>query len=117
MTIFLEVDDIFGNAKVHFVEREDLEYFIVHFEEWYGDGQKFVKHERIAHKVGGYLGTIKARKLTNVNVTVPNKATIYTMQHDLLITDLIHELQSEKQAVDFISNREGNSLFYVRRRR
>ncbi|MFK9119518.1 hypothetical protein ACJEBK_21935 [Peribacillus frigoritolerans] len=67
------------------------------------EGQKFVKHERIAHKVGVYLGTIEARKLTNVNVTVPNKATIYTMQHDLLITDLIlfYELQSEKQAVEF----------------
>ncbi|MGG3495626.1 hypothetical protein ABES08_07440 [Peribacillus simplex] len=116
MTIFLEEDDIFGNAKVHFVEREDLEYLSFILRK-YGDGQKFVKHERIAHKVGVYLGTIKVRKLTNVNVTVPNKATIFNMQHDLLITDLIHELQSEKQAVDLISNREGNSLFYVRRRR
>ena len=64
---------------------------------------KFVKHERIAHKVGVYLGTIDARKITDVNVTVPNKATIYTMQHDLLINDLIlfYEIQSEKQGVDF----------------
>jgi hypothetical protein len=65
--------------------------------------QKFVKHERIAHKVGVYLGTIDARKITNMNVTVPNKATIYTMQHNLLITDLIlfYEIQSEKQGVEF----------------
>jgi len=64
---------------------------------------KYVKHERIAHKVGVYLGTIDARKITDVNVTVPNKATIYTMQHDLLINDLIlfYEIQSEKQGVDF----------------
>lgn len=64
---------------------------------------KYVKHERIAHKVGVYLGTIDARKITNVNVTVPNKATIYTMQHDLLITDLIlfYEFQANKQGVEF----------------
>ncbi|AMM92976.1 hypothetical protein UP17_10970 [Peribacillus simplex] len=106
MTIFLEEDDIFGNAKVHFVEREDLEYlsFILR------NGMVTAKNlssMNALHKVGVYLGTIKARKLTNVNVTVPNKATIYTMQHDLLITDLIHELQSEKQAVDlFRTKRE-----------
>ncbi|KMY41483.1 hypothetical protein [Peribacillus loiseleuriae] len=66
-------------------------------------GKKYVKYEHIAHKVGVYLGTIDARKLTNVNVTVPNKATIYTMQHNLLMTDLIlfYEIQSEKQGVDF----------------
>lgn len=65
--------------------------------------QNLVKHERIAHKVGVYLGTIEARNATNAGVTVPNKATIYTMQHNLLITDLIlfYEIQSEKQGVDF----------------
>jgi hypothetical protein len=36
---FLEEDDIFGIAKVHFVERERFGVFIVYFEEWYGDGQ------------------------------------------------------------------------------
>jgi hypothetical protein len=67
------------------------------------EGKKFVRHERIAHKVGVYLGTIDARNLTNVNVTVPTKASIYTMQHDLLITDLIlfFEFQAEKQGVEF----------------
>lgn len=67
------------------------------------EGKKFVRHERIAHKVGVYLGTIDARKLTNVNATVPTKASIYTMQHDLLITDLIlfYEFQAEKQGVEF----------------
>lgn len=65
--------------------------------------RKYVKHERIAHKVGVYLGTIDARNLTNVTATVPQKATIYTMQHDLLITDLIlfYEFQAEKQGVEF----------------
>lgn len=33
--------------------------------------KKYVKYERIAH-----IGTIDARKLTNVDVTVPNKAMI-----------------------------------------
>jgi hypothetical protein len=65
--------------------------------------RKFVKHERIAHKVGVYFGTIEARNLTNANVTVPTKASIYTMQHDLLITDLVlfFEFQAEKQGVEF----------------
>ncbi|HER2162632.1 TPA: hypothetical protein VJS49_001800, partial [Streptococcus pyogenes] len=36
---FLEEDDIFGIAKVHFIERERFGVFIVYFEEWYGDGQ------------------------------------------------------------------------------
>jgi hypothetical protein len=64
---------------------------------------KYVKNERIAHKMGVYLGTIEARRLTNLSVTVPNKATVYTMQHNLLITDLIlfYEMQSEKQGVEF----------------
>jgi len=64
---------------------------------------KYVKHERIAHKVGVYLGTLDARKLTNVNVTVPTKASIYTMQHDLLLTDLVlfYAFQAEKQGVEF----------------
>lgn len=77
------------------------------------EGKKYVKHERIAHKVGVYLGTIEARKLTNVHVTVPNKATIYTMQHDLLITDLIlfYEIQSEKQGVDFTYRTEREIRF------
>lgn len=67
------------------------------------EDRNYVKHERIAHKVGVYFGTIESRKLTNVQATVPNKATIYTMQHDLLITDLIlfYELQAEKQGVEF----------------
>lgn len=67
------------------------------------EAKKYVKHEHIAHKVGVYFGTIDARKIVNVHVTVPNKATIYTVQHDLLITDLIlfYEIQSEKQNVDF----------------
>jgi hypothetical protein len=65
--------------------------------------KKYVKHEKIAHKVGVYLGTIDARKLTNVNVTVPTKASIYTMQHDLLLTDLVlfFEFQAERQGVEF----------------
>lgn len=67
------------------------------------EGKKYVRHERIAHKVGVYLGTIDSRKLTNVNVTVPMKASIYTMQHDLLLTDLVlfFEFQAEKQGVEF----------------
>ncbi|MBT2688351.1 hypothetical protein J7I93_09170 [Bacillus sp. ISL-47] len=67
------------------------------------ENQKYLKHERIAHKVGVYIGTIEARKITDMHVTVPNKATIYTMQHNLLITDLIlfYEIQSEKQGVEF----------------
>ncbi|MGM0867588.1 MAG: hypothetical protein ACQEWF_23335 [Bacillota bacterium] len=67
------------------------------------EDKKYVKHERIAHKVGVYLGTIEARNLTNVNVTVPTKASVYTMQHELLITDLIlfYEFQAQKQGVEF----------------
>jgi hypothetical protein len=67
------------------------------------EGKKFVRHEQIAHKVGVYLGTIDARNLTNVNVTVPTKATVYTMQHNLLLNDLIlfYEFQAEKQGVEF----------------
>jgi hypothetical protein len=65
--------------------------------------KKYVRHERIAHKVGVYLGTLEARKLTNVSVTVPTKATVYTMQHDLLLTDLVlyYEFQAENQGVEF----------------
>lgn len=65
--------------------------------------KKYLKHERIAHKVGVYFGTIEARNLTNVQATVPQKATIYTIQHDLLITDLIlyYEFQAEKQGLEF----------------
>lgn len=67
------------------------------------EGKNFVRHEQIAHKVGVYLGTIDARKLTNVQVTVPTKASIYTMQHDLLLNDLVlfYEFQAEKQGVEF----------------
>ncbi|MEW9673509.1 hypothetical protein [Ammoniphilus sp. 3BR4] len=63
----------------------------------------YVKHQRIAHKVGVYYGTIEARDLTHTLVTVPTKATIYTMQHNLLMTDLIlyYEFQSEKQGIGF----------------
>lgn len=62
-----------------------------------------MRHERIAHKVGVYLGTLEARKLTNVSVTVPTKASVYTMQHDLLLTDLVlyYEFQAENQGVEF----------------
>lgn len=65
--------------------------------------KKFVKHECIAHKVGVYLGTLDARNLTNVSVTVPTKASVYTMQHDLLLTDLVlfYEFQAAKQGVEF----------------
>ncbi|KON83506.1 hypothetical protein AF332_27510 [Sporosarcina globispora] len=65
--------------------------------------KKYLKHEKIAHKVGVYFGTLDARKLTNVSVTVPTKATIYTIQHDLLITDLVlfYEFQAAKQGVEF----------------
>ncbi|MCM3594173.1 hypothetical protein M4D55_00045 [Metabacillus idriensis] len=67
------------------------------------EGKKYVRHEQIAHKVGVYLGTIDARKLTNVHVTVPTKATVYTMQHNLLLNDLVlfYEFQAEKQCVEF----------------
>ncbi|WP_273836194.1 hypothetical protein [Guptibacillus sedimenti] len=67
------------------------------------EDKKFVRHERIAHKVGVYLGTLEARKLTNVSVTVPTKASIYTMQHDLLITDLIlyYQFQAQKNGLEF----------------
>jgi hypothetical protein len=67
------------------------------------EDKKYVKHERIAHKVGVYLGTLDARNLTNVSVTVPTKASVYTMQHDLLLTDLVlfYEFQAAKQGVEF----------------
>jgi hypothetical protein len=67
------------------------------------EGKKYVRHEMIAHKVGVYLGTRDAQKLTNVSVTVPAKATVYTMQHELLLNDLIlfYEFQAEKQGVEF----------------
>ncbi|MEH7451195.1 hypothetical protein [Gottfriedia acidiceleris] len=67
------------------------------------EGKNYVKHEMIAHKVGVYLGTIEARTLTNVSVTVPTKASIYTMQHDLLLTDLVlfYEFQAIKQGIEF----------------
>lgn len=67
------------------------------------EDKKYVKHERVTHKLGVYLGTIDARNLTNVHATVPQKATIYTMQHALLITDLIlfYEFQAEKQGLEF----------------
>jgi hypothetical protein len=63
----------------------------------------YVKHERIAHKVGVYFGTNEAVKATGSQVTVPRKATIYTIQHHLLITDLIlyHEFLAQKKGVDF----------------
>lgn len=63
----------------------------------------YLKHERVAHKVGVYFGTTDARDLTNVTATIPVKATIYTMQHELLMTDLIlfYEFQSEKKGVTF----------------
>jgi hypothetical protein len=67
------------------------------------ESKKFVKHEKIAHKVGVYLGTIDARKFIDINVTIPTKASIYTMQHDLLLTDLVlfYEFQAERQGVEF----------------
>ncbi|KZE66860.1 hypothetical protein AWM68_20015 [Fictibacillus phosphorivorans] len=67
------------------------------------EGKKYVRHEQIAHKVGVYLGTIDARNLTNVHVTVPTKASVYTMQHNLLLNDLVlfYEFQAEKQGVQF----------------
>ncbi|PEC50967.1 hypothetical protein COJ46_01600 [Bacillus sp. AFS077874] len=67
------------------------------------EGKNYVKHEMIAHKVGVYLGTIDARNLTNVSATVPTKASIYTMQHDLLLTDLVlyYEFQAMKQSIEF----------------
>ncbi len=67
------------------------------------EDKKYVKHEYVAHNVGVYFGTIEARRLTNVQATIPNKATLYTMQHELLTTDLVlfYELQAEKQEVEF----------------
>ncbi|WP_046516168.1 hypothetical protein [Bacillus sp. SA1-12] len=67
------------------------------------ESKKYVKYERLAHKLGVFMGTIEARKFTNINATVPTKATVYTMQHDLLLTDLIlyYEFQAEKQGVEF----------------
>lgn len=63
----------------------------------------YVKNQRIAHKVGVYYGTTEARDLTSVAATVPTKASIYTIQHDLLITDLIlyYEFYSESKEVSF----------------
>ncbi|WP_347552998.1 hypothetical protein ABFG93_22390 (plasmid) [Pseudalkalibacillus hwajinpoensis] len=63
----------------------------------------YLKHERVAHKVGVYYGTQDARDIANVSATIPQKATIYTMQHELLMTDLIlfYEFQAEKKGVTF----------------
>ncbi|MFB7141686.1 hypothetical protein ACFCYN_18705 [Gottfriedia sp. NPDC056225] len=52
------------------------------------EGKNYLIHETIAHKVGVYLGKIEAKNLTNVSATVLTKVFIYTMQHDLLLTDL-----------------------------
>lgn len=48
----------------------------------------YVKHERLAHKVGVYIGTTEARSVTEQSVTVPAKPSLYTIQHELLLTDL-----------------------------
>ncbi|WP_408008246.1 hypothetical protein ACJROX_26840 [Pseudalkalibacillus sp. A8] len=62
-----------------------------------------VKYERIAPKVGVYFGSREARDVTNTDVTVPSKATIYTIQHALLMNDLLlfHEFLFEKEGIEF----------------
>ncbi|OIK03632.1 hypothetical protein BIV59_22465 [Bacillus sp. MUM 13] len=69
----------------------------------------YLKHQRIAHKVGVYFATIEARDLTNVPATIPTKATIYTMQHELLMNDLIlyYEFRSLNKGITFRYKREG----------
>lgn len=70
----------------------------------------YAKHERIAHKVGVYIGTTEARSITEIAATVPTKTSLYTMQHELLLTDLAlyHEFLFTGKGADFdyISERE-----------
>lgn len=70
----------------------------------------YIKHERLAHKVGVYIGTIEARDLTESAVTLPSKLSLYTIQHDLLLTDLAlyYEFYFNKMGseFDYISERE-----------
>lgn len=65
--------------------------------------QGYIKHRRIAHKVGVYIGTKAARDITEAKVTVPDSVSLYTIQHALLMTDLVlyHELQARKHGRDF----------------
>lgn len=75
----------------------------------------YVKNERIAHKVGVYLGTNFARAELGIDVTVPSKATIYTIQHDLLLNDLAlyHEFLAAKQGFSFRYDTERELRFNV----
>lgn len=63
----------------------------------------FVKHEMLAHKVGVYIGTKEARDLVEAKVTIPSKPSLYTIQHELLLTDLAlyYEFYLKKQGISF----------------
>lgn len=70
----------------------------------------YVKHERLAHKVGVYIGTYEARSLIGINVTVPTKPSLYTIQHELLLTDLAlyygYYFKQKGTEFSYISERE-----------
>ena len=63
----------------------------------------YVKHQEIAHKVGFYFGTKEARNVTEVNVTLPEGPSVYTIRHTLLMTDLVlyYQLMAKKQVRKF----------------
>lgn len=66
-------------------------------------GKKLVKHEQVAHKIGVYFGTHEARNIVQVDATVPQKASVYIMQHELLVNDLIlyYYFSSKKKGISF----------------
>lgn len=63
----------------------------------------YVKHHKIAHKVGVYIGTKEARNVTEESVTLPEGPSIYTIRHTLLMTDLVlyYQLEAKKQGREF----------------
>lgn len=64
---------------------------------------QYVKHHKIAHKVGVYYCTREARNITEAEVTIPDKISLFTMQHTLLMTDLVlyHQIKQKLRGGQF----------------
>lgn len=73
----------------------------------------FVRHEMLAHKVGVYIGTTEARDLVEADVTVPAKLSLYTIKHELLLTDLAlyYEFFLKKKGIEFAYKSEREIRF------
>ncbi|MMZ60758.1 hypothetical protein D1872_228710 [compost metagenome] len=75
----------------------------------------YVKNERLTKNLGVYYSTVDARNELEMNVTVPSNISMYTVQHDLLLTDLVlyFGLTSEKNGLQFRYQSERELRFEV----